>query len=262
MKLHCRHCFRVTVLLVINCLGLSNTDIIEAQNLNVENMPPGFETAKIINSEETDILKGILMADFWLAYPELERKYKTDLEKETFLKSAEGESLQQALKQKKPEIMHDVYITKLYDDLEEYNVKEKSFIIYLAHGGYVGRDDEEQRVRNKKNMHVINDIWFNDLPIKIFNEPGFGVTTRRICLVIKIADKNSALEIERQRENLAIWVGLKLTGSIRKISYPPLYDVVVTEKFIEAKDATVMLVNTEEKKVIWWKKYVPAAPKK
>lgn len=222
-----------------------------------ENMPPGYENPVIVKYADIKYVEAILAEDLIKVFPRLEGKYKTALEKEEFAKSAEAESLSQIIREEKTKLLQNAYLVKLKGDqskkskVEEYDLEKKGFVVFVTfHEG---------------NEHIYEGVWFNNLPIKVYYLPfgyvgDYEVEHYYDGLLLKM-DKKTALDIERQREDLEVWIGFKISSELKK-QKEMILGKQMTFTYVKAKDEVVMLVNTSEKEVVWWKKYFPPAKKK
>lgn len=220
--------------------ALANSDLVPLTP------PEEYQSFSVITFREIKMIKGILLGDIWMAYPDVyeEYEYKSDLEREVFLESAEAESLKQDIVQKRDEILEDLFAIKIRGDrIEDYDLKKGCFQVDIGKDvGYYGIESKVYAKWEEKAKHIVEDIWFENLPIKL----DYG----RI-LVLKI-DKSLALDIERSRDDLNILIAFKLTGDLKKMVFKT--GITITEYFVMAKDAAVMLV-TKEGDIVWFRRY-------
>jgi hypothetical protein len=233
---------------------------VNGQRFDIKNMPPGYENTTIITSENISHIAAVITGDIWSAYPDFADKYKdkTELQKEIFLESNEAESIKTLLRLQESNILKGRCIVQA-DFGEEYNTQEQAFMV-KGWSWFPSLNSEEGNAYYlEKGKHVFEEIWFDYAPLEVR-----GTGWVQAYLVLRVKDKALALEIERQRDNLKVWVGFRLTGNIREIVRPPLPQLgfAETEGYLEGKDVVVMLVNKEKGEVVWWRKYAPSPSEK
>jgi hypothetical protein len=73
-------------------------------------------------------------------------------------------------------------------------------------------------------------------------------------LDVEVSSRAQALDIERRRDSLEVWVAFRLTENVRRLSRPslPIFEDEV-KKFPEATDPVVMLIDAGRGDVVWAK---------
>jgi hypothetical protein len=224
-------------------------------------IPAGYEMARIVpaaDSTET----AIFMGDIWIAYPYLSSKYRTDLERSTFVQSATADSLRRDLALRKAKLQDTGALAiKVFPSsgISTYDISSKSFVIDLdeASGTQDAADDAENvSCFSRKLEHVVQGYWFERLPLRVTSQTLFGWSLEQ-ALVVQVRNQERALDIERRRENTDIWTAFHLTGNVRSIQWPRWggpYDNSFsgeTGRYLETKDAVLLLVDRATGEVMW-----------
>jgi hypothetical protein len=215
-------------------------------------IPAGCQSAKIVDGSFFGGAASVLANDIWGSFPELAAKYNTALQKECFLTTAEADSYKAQLRERKAELTRGMYALQISGArVPSYDTKRCMFSVQLGEvSGMVGygMQEDENRYGRSRAAHVLQGVWFDDLPLQ--STTLFVVVEQR--LELKVASKALALDIERRRDSLEVWVAFKLTGKVRRLSRPslPILDDDV-EAFPEGTASVVMLIDRGSGEVLW-----------
>ncbi len=138
------------------------------------------------------------------------KEYDTELKQVMFKKTEEYKSKLAELKEIKVEMLKSTYyFIKYFAYGNNYDIKRKGFEFEL--GSNMGMGTISARTPKS-----INDILFKALPTKQVNEPlfGSGIYTEKLFFPV---DEATGLEIENDKENIAIYFFFTLKGRKKTI---------------------------------------------
>jgi hypothetical protein len=221
----------------------------------IGHLPLGYATASIVDLDTTDILAA-LSGDVIAAFPELTQQYQSDLEKAEFQKSAQARNLRLILARRKEGLLHEAFAFRLDSGLPEYSVEHGRFDVALRDMyDYLGsgHSADEVAAYQREAEHVIDDFWFDGLPLYA----GAYYAGIDVWQVLPLSvPPDAALSMERRRDKLEVWICFRLTGGIRTFKRPCLsLEGWETVSCVETEQPLVILIDQESGEVVWSKIY-------
>ena len=219
--------------------------------------PKLYCNSEIIEKEKIKQIINIVKKDIYQVYPELNKKLagKSDLEKEAYLETEDGKNYVTDLKERRSDIINSSFLFKLESSLPDYDPSINAFEISIK--DYLSIDDSYTSIQSSKSNKIfytntINAIWCNGLPIKIKSFRGVYYSVLRI----NPGSKATALMLERNKHNIHIYFGFRLSGKLKKLPYTSLHnDDIVWESYAMAKDMVILLVDSKTDKVVFSRMY-------
>jgi hypothetical protein len=218
-----------------------------------QSIPSRCQTARVVDEGTIGTSDRVFANDIWGTFPELADKGRTELERESFLATAAGDSYRSLLRAKRTELTRGMLVlhassARIFD----YEVERSAFPVRLGEvtglAGY-GMQEAENEYGRGVAAHVVEGVWFDGLPLRAVTLLGMAVNQ---YLDIKVTSRARALDIERRRDSLQVWIAFRLTGGLRQLSRPslPIFKDDV-KKFPETTDPVIMLVDIGKGDVVW-----------
>jgi hypothetical protein len=221
---------------------------------NAKGLPPDCSLSRVVSDSSKSVLATI-EGNVFVKFPGLADKYATELERQSFMTTPQGDSLRRVLVAQKTALCGSTCAISLggfqggFHSFPTYDVDAGSFVVTID-----GCNSELPYASNYLSEweHVIRGFWFDLSSLRSeFRSSVFGLSVYQL-LTIGIQNKGLALDIERRRGNLEMWLCFHLTGRTRQIEqYNPVWHSNYVTTHPEARDVVILLIDKATGDVVW-----------